>query len=84
MKFEFSRQIFEKVLNIKFHQNPSVGSRVVAFGQTDMEKLTVAFRNFANTPKNEGNSKDVQSSPLLEQRWLLRQFCCSQERRDVQ
>jgi hypothetical protein len=38
--------------NIKFHQNPSSGSRVVPGGQTDMTKLIVAFRNFANAPKN--------------------------------
>jgi hypothetical protein len=35
MKFEFSRQIFEKVSNIKSHQSPSSGSRVVPCGQTD-------------------------------------------------
>jgi hypothetical protein len=52
MKFEFSRQIFEKVLNINFHENPSIGSRVVPCGQTDMTKLVVAFRNFANAPEN--------------------------------
>jgi hypothetical protein len=52
MKFEFSRQIFEKVSNIKFYQNPSSGSRVVPCGQTDMAKLIVAFSNFANAPKN--------------------------------
>jgi hypothetical protein len=57
MKFEFSRQILEKVLNIKFHQNPSSGNRVVPCGQTDRranghDKLIVAVRNFANAPKN--------------------------------
>jgi hypothetical protein len=51
MKLEFSRQIFEKYCNIKFQENPSGGSRVVLFGQTDMTKLTVAFRNPANAPK---------------------------------
>ena len=55
-KFEFPRQIFEKVVNIKFHQNLSIGSRVLPCGQTneqtDVTKLTVAFRNFANAPKN--------------------------------
>jgi hypothetical protein len=51
MKFEFSRQIFEKVLNIKFHQNPHIGSRV-PYGRTDMTKLIVAFRNLANTPNS--------------------------------
>jgi len=36
MKLEFSRQIFEKHSNIKFHENPSSGSRVVPTdGQTD-------------------------------------------------
>ena len=29
MKIEFSRQIFQKRSNIKFHQNPSNGSRVL-------------------------------------------------------
>ena len=57
MKFEFSRQTFEKSSNINFHQNPSSGSRVVAYGrkegQTVMRKLIVAFRNFANAPKME-------------------------------
>jgi hypothetical protein len=52
MKYEFSRQIFEKVSNIKFYQNPSSGSRVVACGQTDMTELIVAFRNFSKAPKS--------------------------------
>ena len=30
-----SRQIFEKYSNIKFHENPSSGSRVVPCGQKD-------------------------------------------------
>jgi hypothetical protein len=54
MKFEFSRQIFDKSSSIKFYQNPSNGSRVVPCGQTDMTKLRVTFRNFANAPKNAG------------------------------
>jgi hypothetical protein len=41
---------------MKFYQNPSSGSRVVPCGQadgrTDMMKLIVAFRSFANAPKN--------------------------------
>jgi hypothetical protein len=55
MKPEFSQWIFEKYSNIKFHENPSIGSRVIPCGQTeghtDMMKLTVAFRKFANVPK---------------------------------
>jgi hypothetical protein len=46
MKFELNLQIFKKVPNIKFRQNPSIGS------QTDM-KLIVAFCNFANAPKHD-------------------------------
>jgi hypothetical protein len=55
MKLEFSRQILEKFTTIKFHEKPSCGSRVVPYGrtdsQTDISKLIVAFRNFANAPK---------------------------------
>ena len=42
--------------SIKFHENPSSGSPVLPCGrtdgQTDMTKLMVAFRNFANAPTN--------------------------------
>jgi hypothetical protein len=51
MKFELSRQILDESLNIKFHQNPSSGSRVVhEDGRKDMTKVTDAFRNFVNAP----------------------------------
>jgi hypothetical protein len=67
MKPELSRQIFEKYSNIKFHENPSGGSRVVLCrraggqeggrtdGRTDTHttKLIVALRDFANAPKND-------------------------------
>ena len=43
----------KKSSDVNFHQNPSSGSRVVPCGQTDMTKLTVAFRSFANAPKNQ-------------------------------
>ena len=32
---EFSRQIFENSSNVKFHENPASGSRVVSRGRTD-------------------------------------------------
>ena len=35
MELEFSQHIFEKDSNIKFHENSSSGSRVVAWRQTD-------------------------------------------------
>jgi len=35
MNGDFSRDIFEKHWNIKFHENPSSGSRVVPCGRTD-------------------------------------------------
>ena len=34
MKFESSRQILERISNIKHHKNPSNGSRVVTCGRT--------------------------------------------------
>jgi hypothetical protein len=37
MKFEFSRQIFEKYLNIKFPENPSSESRDIPCGRTDTQ-----------------------------------------------
>jgi hypothetical protein len=53
-------EVFEKYANIKFHENPSSGSRIVPCGGTDgradMTKLIVAFRNFANAPKKENTS----------------------------
>jgi hypothetical protein len=59
MKLGFSRQIFEKYSNTKFHENPSSRSRVVPCGQTNgqtgMTKLIVTFHDFAKAPKN-GNT----------------------------
>jgi len=56
VKLEISEQVFEKYSNIKFHENPPSGSRVVPRGQTnggtDMTKLPVASRNCVNAPKN--------------------------------
>jgi len=56
MKFEFAQQIFEKDSCMKFYENQSNGSRVVACGRTDghdMTKLIVAFRNFAQAPNKK-------------------------------
>jgi hypothetical protein len=64
MKLALSWQIFEKFSNIKFHENPSIESRVVPCirvdgwtdrqtdRQTDMIKLRVVFRNLMNAPED--------------------------------
>jgi hypothetical protein len=48
---------FRKYSEIKFSENPSGGSRVFPCGQTDRQtdimKLIVAFRKFANPPKRD-------------------------------
>ena len=43
---------FRKILNIRFHENPSSGSRVVSCERTDMTKLIVAFAILRTCPKN--------------------------------
>ena len=51
-KLGFSRQIFEKYSNIKFHENSPSGSRDFPCGRTDRhEQLTVASRHSTNAPK---------------------------------
>jgi hypothetical protein len=56
MKFGFCREILEKSSNIKLPENPPSESRVVPWvptdGRTDITKVIVAFRNFANAPEN--------------------------------
>jgi len=48
-------RFFKNPPNIKFHEVPSSASRDIPCGQkyghTDMTKLTVTFRNFANMPE---------------------------------
>ena len=50
MKLEFSRQIFEKYSNIKFHENPYSGNRVVPCGQTDRhDEANSRFTHYLRT-----------------------------------
>jgi len=54
MELEFHRLIFEKFSVVKFNENSS--NRAEFFCDhvlADMTKLTVAFRNFTNVPKDE-------------------------------
>ena len=69
MKLDVSRQISaKKCSNIKFHENPSSGSRVSLFhagGQTT--RPTAAFRNFAHASKQAYPSAGIvprSSNPL--------------------
>jgi hypothetical protein len=58
MKLEFFLEFFKKYSNIKFHENPSSGSRIVnADGRTYMTMLIVTSRNFAKAPKHTPNYK---------------------------
>jgi len=54
MKLEFSHQLLGKHSNIRYHKNPSSGSRIVLCGRTarrtNMSNLLVAFRSFAKAP----------------------------------
>ena len=51
MKLEFPLEIFEKYSNVRFHENPSSGGRVVPCGPTD--RHGEALRYFANAPKKK-------------------------------
>jgi hypothetical protein len=50
--WNFLDRNFEKSSNIKFHENPPTGTRVIPCERIDITKLIVAVRNFANAPEN--------------------------------
>jgi len=60
---------FGKYSNIKFHKNPSSGSRIVPCGRTDgrmgIKKPAVTSRNFGNVPnrRNVLGNKVVSTVP---------------------
>jgi hypothetical protein len=60
MELEFSRKIFEKYSNIKFHENPSSGSQAVTFGQMEGPA---------------GGRTDVRTDRYEEANGLFSQFC---------
>ena len=66
MKLDLSAQIFEKITNIKFFKIRPVGAQcfMLTDGRAGMTKLTVAFRNFANSPER-GNAKSVTEGSCL-------------------
>jgi len=63
MKLEFSRHIFTKSSNIKFHENLSSGNRDVSCGRTDTMKPIVAFLNFANPPPKTSLEFSIEVFP---------------------
>jgi len=60
MKLEHSQQINKQYSNIKFHENPSSGSRVFPFGeiagQKNITELIIASSKFSNAPKETLNN----------------------------
>jgi hypothetical protein len=53
MEIEFSRQIFDKYPIIKFHENPSSGSRVVPCGRTErLDETNSRFSQFCEKRLN--------------------------------
>ena len=83
MKTDFSRQIFEKSSNIKFHQNPSSESRVVPCEQKDRHRRTDGheannrFLQFANAPEELTCHRTQTSSKGL---LCYRVYSCSVRR----
>jgi len=54
MKLEISHQFSKNTLKSNFMKIRPVGAELFhADGRTDMTKLIVVFRNFANAPKNQ-------------------------------
>jgi len=52
MELELCQQIFEKYSDIKFHENPSSGSRVVPCGQTDYDEANSRYSQFCERAWN--------------------------------
>ena len=49
IKLEFYQQIFDKILNIKFHKNPFSGIRVVPCERTDGHEANSRFSQFCES-----------------------------------
>jgi hypothetical protein len=79
MQLEISRQIFQKYSNIRFDENSSNGSRVAelfhAYWRTDVTKLIVAFRNFANASKKTCSHISEERKKI----WNDNKWVCKEE-----
>ena len=56
MKLDFSRNIFEELLNVKFHDNSSRWSRAVPRERTDTTKLSGRFSQFCERAQQQRNA----------------------------
>jgi hypothetical protein len=63
----FSLQNFAKFGDVKFHENPSRGSRVVPSGQTNTTKLILVVRNFTNSSKNHITPNNYSNQHEMEE-----------------
>jgi len=64
MKYEFSRQIFAKYRDIKFHDNPSNGSRDSPCGRTDGQRHDEANRRFSKILRTSLKAQAIKIPPL--------------------
>jgi len=73
MKLEFSRQIYENKSNIKFHENPFVGSQIPSGrrdGQADKrDEANSRFSQFCNAPESGLCCSESVSVIILWGRW---------------
>ena len=61
MTLEFPRYIFEKYSNIKFHENPSSGSRVDLYGRTDRhDEANSRCSQFCERAKQNCSASELQ------------------------
>jgi len=70
MKLEFSLQVFEKMLKIKFHENPSSESRDVPYGLTDKhEEANNRFSEFLQSrlTRDKHPCSQTKSNPPFQQ-----------------
>lgn len=64
----FSQHIFVRILNFKFHRNPSSESCADLGWQTDMTKPTGTFCNYTNATKNQRIVAHRNNSSIVNKR----------------
>jgi len=75
MELEFSRQIFEKYSNTKFHENSSSGSRVVSCGRADRrDEANSRFSKFCERAKEQTTRHHISEDGNHELSSLVDEF----------